>query len=227
MSSAKPLLDSATRPYVFDHVVPGQYASALAIFSAGTAHTWCRDVLCGGMDYAAMDAEAAQAGRGAHDLYFNPSLAGGSSLDPTPALRGAFANIDLRHTRGDVIRAVMEGVAFGLRRALEELARLAPVAEPLTLVGGGANSPLWRQIYADVYGRRVARAAIGQQAAALGAALVAGVGAGVWPDFSILDSISRADAEAAPDPEAAADYSRRYARWRSLADKLGQWTSET
>ena len=86
-----------------------------------------------------------------------------------------------------------------------------------------ANAPLWRQIYADVYGRRVARAAIGQQAAALGAALVAGVGAGVWDDFSILDSISHADAEAAPDPEAAADYARRYARWRLLTDKLGEW----
>ena len=226
VSSAKPLLDATTRPYVFDHVVPGQYASALAIFSAGTAHTWCRDVLCGGMDYAAMDAEAEKAGRGAHDLYFNPSLAGGSSLDPTPALRGAFANLDLRHTRGDVIRAVMEGVAFGLRRVLDELARLAPVAEPLTLVGGGANSPLWRQIYADVYGRRVARAAIGQQAAALGAALVAGVGAGVWDDFSILDSISRADAEAALEPVGTADYARRYARWRFLTNKLGEWAMD-
>ena len=60
-------------------------------------------------------------------------------------------------------------------------------------------------------------------AAALGAALVAGVGAGVWDDFSILDSISRADAEAAPEPETAADYTRRYARWRLLADKLGEW----
>ena len=72
----------------------------------------------------------------------------------------------------------------------------------------------------------MARAVIGQQAAALGAALVAGVGVGVWPGFSILDAISRADAEAAPDAEAVADYSRRYARWRSLADKLGQWTGE-
>ena len=60
-------------------------------------------------------------------------------------------------------------------------------------------------------------------AAALGAALVAGVGAGVWSDFSILDSISRADAEAAPDQEAAVDYARRYANWRLLTDKLGEW----
>ena len=223
VSSARPLLDPATRPYVFDHVVPGQYASALAIFSAGTAHTWCRDVLCGGMDYAAMDAEAAAAGRGAHDLYFNPSLAGGSSLDATPALRGAFANLDLRHTRGDMVRAVMEGVAFGLRCALDELVRLASVAEPLTLVGGGANSPLWRHVYADVFGRRVARAAIGRQAAAFGAALVAGVGAGVWPGFAAADGLSRHDAEAAPDAESADDYARRYVRWRALAGKLGEW----
>ena len=145
------------------------------------------------------------------------------SLDATPAMRGAFANLDLRHTRGDVVRAVMEGVAFGLRRVLEELARLAPVAEPLTLVGGGANSPLWRQIYADVFGCPVARAAIGQQAAALGAALVAGVGAGVWRDFSILESIARSGAEATPDASASSDYSIRYARWLALSGKLGEW----
>ena len=223
VSSAQPLLDPVTRPYVFDHVVPGQYASALAIFSAGTSHTWCRDVLCGGMDYAAMDAEAEAAGRGAHDLFFNPSLAGGSSLDPTPALRGGFANLDLRHTRGDVIRAVMEGIAFGLRRVLDELVRFTPVAEPLTLVGGGANSALWRQIYADIYGRRVARLSIGQQAAALGAALLAGVGAGVWPDFSILDTIAHPDAETEPDAAAAADYTDRYARWLRLSGHLARW----
>ncbi len=223
VSSAKPLLDPATRPYVFDHVVPGQYASALAIFSAGTAHTWCRDVLCGGMDYAAMDAEAKEAGRGAHGLQFNPSLAGGSSLDSNPNVRGAFANIDLRHTRGDVIRAVMEGVAFGLRRALDELARFAEVAEPLTLVGGGANSPLWRQIYADVYGRRVVRTEIGQQAAALGAAAVAGVGCGMWPDFGVVDRASRVMDEETPDPVAHAEYNAIYARNRELTEHLADW----
>ena len=126
----------------------------------------------------------------------------------------------------------MEGVAFGLRRVLDELARITcghragvtlPMAEPLTLVGGGANSPLWRQIYADVFGCRVARAAIGQQAAALGAALVAGVGAGVWRDFSILESIARSGAEATPDASASSDYSIRYARWLALSGKLGEW----
>ncbi|MBP5511457.1 MAG: pentose kinase [Kiritimatiellae bacterium] len=221
VSSAKPVIDAATRPYVFDHVVPGQYASALAIFSAGTSHTWLRDVLR--LDYAEMDTLAEKAGRGAHGLFFNPSLAGGSSLDATPKIRGAFANLDLCHTSGDLIRAVMEGVAFGLRGALDGLRALVPVAEPLTLVGGGAKAAIWRQIYADVYGLRVVRTEIGQQAAALGAAAVAGVGCGLWPDFDIVDRVTRVTDEETPTPEARTEYNRLYARYQSLTAHLAEW----
>lgn len=223
VSSAAPVVDARTRPYVFDHVVPGQYASALAIFSAGTSHTWLRDVL--GLDYAAMDALAAEAGPLAHGLFFNPTLAGGSALDVTPAMRGAFANLDLRHTRGDMVRAVMEGVAFGLKTALDELGRNVAVGEPLTLVGGGAKAPLWRQIYADVYGLKVVRSPIGQQCAALGAAAVAAVGAGVWKDFSPVARLAAAGGEVtAPDPVRQAAYAAAYARYRSLSDHLGRWS---
>ncbi|MGN0853633.1 MAG: FGGY-family carbohydrate kinase [Kiritimatiellia bacterium] len=222
VSSGKPVIDDATRPYVFDHVVPGQYASALAIFSAGTSHTWLRDIL--GLDYAEMDALAEATGVGAHGLFFNPTLAGGSSLDATPAMRGAFANLDLRHTRGDLVRAVLEGVAFGLRHALDALRALVPVAEPLTLVGGGAQAPLWRQIYADVYGLRVVRTAIGQQAAALGAAVVAGVGCGLWPDFGVVERFAPVTEETAPS-DARADYDALYARYRALAAHLGEWAA--
>jgi len=231
VSSAEPILDPRTRPYVFDHVVPGQYASALAIFSAGTSHTWCRDQLCRDLlddprgAYAAMDAEAAAAGLGAHGLFFNPTLAGGSSLDATPALRGAFANLDLRHTRGDMIRAVMEGVAFGLRRALDALDALCPVREPLVLVGGGAKVSLGRRIYADVYGRRVVRAEIGQQAAALGAAVTAGVGCGLWSDYSVVDSFTGLGDEDAPDPARQAAYAALYARYCALTDHLAVWSA--
>ena len=228
LSSAQPVIDVRTKPYVFDHVVPGQYASALAIFSAGTSHTWLRDVLFPGVEnpYAEMDRLAEEAGRGAHGLFFNPTLAGGSSLDVTPAMRGGFANLDLRHTRGDMVRAVMEGVAFGLRQALEELRRLVPVAEPLILVGGGAKAPLWRQIYADVYGLKVVRTAIGQQAAALGAAVLAGVGCGLWPNFDVVDAFTESQDAHAPDPEAQSEYNRLFARYVSLTRALGEWANE-
>lgn len=225
VSSAKPVIDKTTRPYVFDHVVPDQYASALAIFSAGTSHTWLRDVL-GAEDFAQMDAQAEKSGTGANGLFFNPSLAGGSSLDATPKIRGAFANLDLRHTRGDIVRSVMEGIAFGLRGALDSLRALVPVAEPLTLVGGGAKSALWRQIYADVYGLRVVRTEIGQQAAALGAAAVAGVGCGLWPDFDIVDRVTRVMNEETPDPKSSAEYGRLYSRYRSLTAHLAAWAQE-
>lgn len=225
VSSAEPVLDAKTRPFVFDHVVPGQYASALAIFSAGTSHTWLRDVL--GLGYAEMDRLADEAGVGAHGLCFNPSLAGGSSLDITPSIRGAFANLDLRHTRGDMVRAVMEGVAFGLKNALDELSRQTSLAEPLMLVGGGAKAPLWRQIYADIFGLSVVKNAIGQQCAALGAAVIAGVGTGVWKGYEVVDEFAARATGAlppeVPDPSRLAEYSRLYRRYCDLTRHLAEW----
>jgi xylulokinase len=233
VSSSLPLLDVVKRPYVFDHVVPGQYVSALAIFSAGTAFSWVRDQLCrdlseraaheGKSAYGLMDAEAAASPAGANGLLFNPALAGGNSLDVTPAVRGAFMNLDLRHTRADLLRAAMEGIALGLRNVLDELRTLAPVAEPLTLVGGGANSPLWRQIYANVYDMPVVRTRAGQQAAALGAAAVAGVGVGIWKDFGIIDEISTVTDRSEPEVDAAAAYERLMVRYKQASALLGVW----
>lgn len=227
VSSAAPVLDARTKPYVFDHVVPGQYASALAIFSAGTCYSWLRDAL--GLDYAEMDRLAEAAEAGAHGLFFNPSLAGGSSLDVSPRVRGAFANLELRHTRGDMARAVLEGVAFGLKTALDALADQVVIAEPLMLVGGGAKAALARQIYADVFNRAVAKSAIGQQCAALGAAVVAGVGTGVWSDFGIVDArVRMADSLVSrPDTVRAQNAAAAYRRFVALARLLGRWTESS
>ena len=233
VSTSAPLLDAVKRPYVFDHVVPGQYVSALAIFSAGTAFSWVRDQLCrdlverasreGSDVYELMTAEAAGSPVGANGLMFNPTLAGGNALDVTPAMRGAFMNLDLRHTRADLLRAAMEGVALGLRNVLSELRKLTPVKEPLTLVGGGANSSVWRQVYADVYDMTVIRTRAGQQAAALGAAAVAGVGAGLWKDFGIIDEVSASTGRNEPDEAAAAVYQRIFAKYKQASALLGEW----
>lgn len=225
VSGAEPVLDAKTRPYVFDHVVSGQYASALAIFSAGTSHTWLRDIL--ELDYPEMDALAESAGIGARGLLFNPSLAGGSSLDPTPLLRGGFANLSLAHTRGDMVRAVMEGVAFGLCEALDGLAGQVPVAPPLMLTGGGAKVALWRRIYADVFGMSVRANPIGQQCAALGAAALAAVGTGVWRDFSVLDGLAgNGDENTVPIAANVDAYRRLRLRWRSLTRRLSDFALE-
>ena len=222
VSGDRPVLDVRTKPYVFDHVVPGQYASALAIFSAGTSLTWLRDVLS--LDYAELDRLAAASGVGANGLVFNPSLAGGSALDPTRKIRGGFANLELRHTRGDLVRAVMEGVAFGLKVARDELGRQVPLAEPLVLTGGGAKAELWRQVYADVFGSRVVASAIGQQCAALGAAALAAVGTGLWPDFGRIAELAAAGgASARPIPANAAAYRALEPRHRALTRCLSDW----
>ena len=162
---------------------------------------------------------------GAHGLLFNPSLAGGSALDVSPDLRGAFVNLDLRHTRGDLVRAVMEGIAFGLKTALVELADKTALTPPLALVGGGAKSALWRQIYADVFALPVVRNPIGQQCAALGAAALAGVGTGVWRDFGIVDAVTAAgSAEVTqPDSTAVRTLSAAYARFTEVTHLLGTW----
>ena len=117
----------------------------------------------------------------------------------------------------------MEGVALGLRNVLDELSKLTSIAEPLTLVGGGANSPFWRQVYADVYHRAVVRTCAGQQAAALGATAVAAVGAGIWKDFSVLDEVSAVTDRNEPVEADAVLYERLLARYRQAGTLLGEW----
>jgi xylulokinase len=184
---------------VFTHVIPDMFTSAMAIFSAGSSFRWLRDQLCQSIvseaelkkvdPYELMTAEAEKSPVGANSIIFNPSLAGGSSLDDSPNIRGAFIGLDLIHTRADVIRSVMEGVALGLRQVLDELRRLTSIAEEITVVGGSSQSKLWRQIFADVYKMDIVKTNIDQQTAALGAAALAAVGTGIWSDFSIIDEI--------------------------------------
>jgi len=218
VTSANPLLDVMSRPYVFTHVAPDLFVSAMAIFSAGSSFRWLRDLLCQSMidesetlgvdPYQLMTAEAEKSPVGAGSLIFNPSLAGGSSLDESPNVRGAFMGLDLSHRRSDVIRSVMEGIALGLRRVLDELRRLTEVAEEITVVGGISRSGFWRQILADVYRMDIVKTTVDQQAAALGAASLAAVGAGVWSDFSVINAIHAIEDIASPIPENTAVYEK-------------------
>jgi xylulokinase len=232
VASATPLLDVQTRPYVFTHVIPGLFMSATAIFSAGTSFRWLRDQICQSIvseaekndvdPYELMTAEAEKSPIGSNSVIFNPSLAGGNLLDASPNIRGAFMGLDLGHTRADLIRSAMEGVAFGLRVALDELRRLAGVADEMTVVGGISRSRLWRQMLADIYQMNIVKTNIDQQAAALGAAALAAVGTGIWPDFDIIDEIHAVEDVARP----IAENSAAYARLLPIYKKAGQMHSE-
>lgn len=208
VSSAKPLLDDSARPYVFTHVVPGMFTSATAIFSAGSSFQWLRDNMCadiaaearasGKNPYEAMTALAASVPAGSRKLLLNPSLAGGSSLDASPHIRGALVGLDLGHTRADVIRAAMEGIALNLRVVLDELRKLCHVRDEMVAVGGMSRSLLWRQILADAMDIRLVKTSIDQQAGSLGAAAVAAVGAGLWPDFGRIEQLHEVEHVASP-----------------------------
>jgi xylulokinase len=226
VSSADPILDARTRPYVFAHVVPGMFASAVAIFSSGRSFRWVRDVMCrdlvekaartGADVYDLITEEAATSPVGSKSLLFNPSLAGGTRIDPSAAIRGAFAGIDLGHTRADLLRASMEGIAMNLGMVLDELRSYQRLGDEMLIVGGGSASPLWRQIFADVYGMKILKTNIGMDAGALGAAAVAAVGAGLWKDFGKIDDIHHIEDVRTPISE----NSRRYSSLLPAFDAL-------
>jgi xylulokinase len=195
VSSRTPVLDLSARPYVFAHVIPGLFTSAVSIFAGGSSFRWIRDTIfdaaaAAGRDpYDAMNELAESSPAGSRKLIFNPSLAGGSSQEPSPRIRGAFAGLDLRHTRADLIRAGMEGIAMNLGAQLSVLRSFVPLTGEMLLVGGGSKSRLWRQIFADVYGMSCLKTSVDQDAGSLGAAAVAAVGAGLWRDFTKVDEL--------------------------------------
>lgn len=220
LSSAKPVLDPGKRPYVFAHVLQGQYVSSTSIFSGGSSYKWFRNTIAAGAGYDVLDAEAAIVPPGCAGLMFNPTLAGGSSQDASPLTRGGFIGLTLGHTRAHLARAVMEGVAMGLRLALDELRRRVEVSDEMLLVGGGGNSPLWRQILADVLRLQIVQTNVGQQAATLGAAALALVGCGMWTSFDPIDSLHHEVSRIPPREREAALYQEMLPRYRRLAEFL-------
>ncbi len=212
VSSRTPVLDPRDKPYVFTHVVPELFTSAVSIFAGGSSFRWIRDMIlrpsevAGRDPYEVMTEMAASSPVGANKLLFNPNLAGGGCQEPSPNIRGCFAGIDLRHSRADVVRAGMEGIAMNLAAVLAVLRRYVPLAEDMLMVGGGSKSALWRQIFADVYGMRIVKTNIDQEAASLGAAAVAAVGAGIWKSFELVDGIHKTASVEKPIEKNAAVY---------------------
>jgi xylulokinase len=230
VASDRPLLKEAIRPYVYAHVIPKMFNSTVSIYSAGSSYQWVRNTICGeevaaaeteGTDpYELMERLAAKSPLGANGLFFNPSMMGGATVFPNPHLRGAYVGLGLSHTKSDLIRAAMEGIALDLRMVLDEFRNMGVAAPEIRVVGGGANSALWRQIFADVYRARIIRTTVGQEAAALGAATVGAVGIGLWRDFSVIDDIAKARDVSEPHGENSAKYDEHLATHRFVTEKL-------
>lgn len=218
VSSSKPVVDLTIKPFVFAHVIPKMYTSATSIFAAGSAVRWLRDTVfphynadadrTGRDAYDLMVEAALQSPIGANRLFFNPSLAGGPAAYPNPDIRGAFLGLDLRHTENDLIRAVLEGIALDLKIMYTKLAQLVELEDDILMVGGGSNNSAWMQMFADVFDLPFFKANVGQDAASLGAATVAAVGAGIWDDYRMVDSIIQHQSTTKPDPANVETYRR-------------------
>lgn len=179
--TGEPPSEPTGRVHSFCHCLPDRWHLMGVMLSAAGALRWFRDALAPQAGFRELDAEAARVPAGADGLLFAPYLTGERTPYPDPAARGAFVGLTVRHTRGHLVRAVLEGVAFGLRDCLEAMAANGmPRPRQIRASGGGTRSPLWRQILADALGAEIVSPSTAEGAAA-GAALLAAVGAGWFP----------------------------------------------
>ncbi len=223
-----PLIEPEGRLHAFCHAIPDRWHLMGVTLSAAGSLQWYRDTLAPGATFDELVTEAEQAPAGSEGLLFLPYLTGERTPYPDPQARGAWVGLTARHARAHLTRAVLEGVAFSLKDTFELMrgAGLATFAET-RVSGGGARSLLWRRILASALGVELASAPT-TEGAAYGAALLAGVQAGVWPDVdsaarnetSQAASTSGAFPRVAPDPTDAAVYDRLYPLYRGLYPAL-------
>ena len=176
-----PRIAAGGRAHAFCHAVPDRWHLMGVMLSAAGSLRWYRDALAPDQDVASLTEEAATAPAGSDGLWFLPYLTGERTPHPDPYIRGAFIGLAVEHRRPHLTRAILEGVAFGLRDGLELMLEAGvPAPEQIRASGGGIQSPLWRQILADVLDAEIATVATAE-GAAFGAGLLAAVGVG-WYD---------------------------------------------
>jgi xylulokinase len=220
LATEKPIYDPDHKTFTFGHVAPGMFMPTGTMQAAGASYQWIRDQICPVevqaaetlrvSPYELMNLEAENSPIGANGLIFLPYLLGERSPRWNPRARGAFLGLTIRHTRADMIRAVLEGVTMNLRVILDAFKSQGAKIEAMRLIGGGARGRFWNQMMASVYGIPVHRLAILEEATSMGAALTGGVGVGLYPDFSMIETMNQVREIIEPDPAAQTAYEQVY-----------------
>ena len=191
------------------------------MLSAAGSLAWCRETIAPGIKFETLLREAAKAPPGCDGLIFLPYLTGERCPHADPHARGAWIGLTSRHTRAHLVRAVIEGVTFGMGQILDLVRGLGVQVSSVRLSGGGNRSPLWRQIQADVYGCTVSTTNTEEGGSAFGAAIMAGVGAGIWPGAAAAcRETVKLKETVRPSRKAAAKYARAKATYDRLYDDL-------
>jgi xylulokinase len=216
----RPIIEPRGLVHAFCHAVPGRWHLMSVMLSAAGSLRWFRDTLAPGVAFGDLAAEAGDVPPGSDGLLFLPYLSGERSPHPDPLARGAFVGLTTRHERRHLTRAVLEGVAFGLRDGLDLMTEAGmPAPTTIRASGGGIASPVWRQILADVLETDIATVST-TEGAAYGAGLLAAVGAGWFGDAQAgIDAWVQPTVTASPGADAAA-YREGHARYRALYPAL-------
>jgi xylulokinase len=216
-----PYIEPQGRLHAFCHAVPGAWHFMGVMLSAAGSLQWYRDTLAPGASYDVLLKPCADIPPGSEGLFFLPYLTGERTPHPDPLARAAFVGLTIRHSRDHMTRAVLEGVAFGLRDNMELIrqAGLGQIRE-VRVSGGGARSALWRQILADVLDTELITVNT-TEGAAFGAALLAGVGADVWGSVEeSCQATIRSTSSTTPQPASVERYDAAYRLFRELYPTL-------
>lgn len=226
-TTAGPSIEARGRVHAFCHAVPGRWHMMGVMLSAAGSLRWLREALAPTLSFDHLVAGAAEVAAGSDGLLFLPYLTGERTPHPDPLARGAFVGLTVRHDLRHLTRAVLEGVAFGLRDGLDLMTKAGvSVPSQIRASGGGTRSQLWRQILADVLEAEIATVST-EEGAAFGAGLLAAVGAG-W--FATVEAAAAAAVSVSPgaDPSGlAATYREAHNRFRQLYPALAPTFHQT
>ena len=229
MAAEKPYFDPEMRTFNWVHLDENLYTPCGTMQAAGYSYAWFRNTL-GGEEIAAakergvspyelLNQGAAASAPGANGVLFLPYLLGERSPLWDHNAKGAFIGMGISTTKGDMTRAVLEGVGFNLKNILDILENYATI-EGVTMIGGGTKGGLWLQILADIWQKPLYVPGYLEEATSMGAAICGGVGIGAYPDFTIAETFTQTQRVVHPNPELAPRYQCTYRHFRNAYDRL-------
>ncbi|KHK95497.1 carbohydrate kinase [Microbacterium mangrovi] len=214
VAADRPVVDE--RIYLDAHPRPGGWLPNGCMATSGSLIRWYQ-ALVGESDFGVLEGEAARAAAG--DVLCLPYFLGEKSPLHDPDLRGAFVGLHLGHSRGDLYRAVLEGIAFGFRHHVEVFTEMGLPLDRVMITNGGSRSRIWKQIHAEILGTEMFPI-VDHPGASLGAAIIAGIGAGEIAGWDGVHDYLTLDTPVEPDPGNVRLYDERYAEWRALGGAL-------
>ncbi len=231
----EPVFDKEMRTFNWVHLDPELYTPCGTMQAAGYSYNWYRNTLCGeerqkakeiGVSaYELINEEAAESRPGAGGLIYLPYLLGERSPRWNPDARGSLIGLSVTTSKGDISRAILEGVGYNLKVILDILQKKQNIEE-LILIGGGAKGKLWLQIFSDIWQKRILVPRYLEEATSMGAAVCAGVGIGMYPDFSVMEKFNKTESVIEPNRENEAVYARMYEifneSYEALTDVYGR-----